>query len=198
LVSAGTFGVLAKTSITNTGTTVINGDIGVGAALTSITGFPPGNHSGTQSTAGGTTAPFNDATTAKAAIRLQTPITMDLTGLDLGSMGLAPGVYTFSTTAQLTGVLTLTGTGSPNDRWYFRIGTSLPTASRSRVVLASGALACNVFWDIDASATLGDRTWFQGTILAGTPITMTTLARSNGGLIALIGSVTLDTNIVNA
>lgn len=92
--------------------------------------------------------------------------------------------------------MTLAGTGSVSDAWYFQIGSTLITASDSIVVFTGGGLACNVYWQVGSSATLGTRTRFAGNILAAASVTMTTGAVSKGGVFALGAAVTLDTNIV--
>ncbi|PMD51081.1 uncharacterized protein K444DRAFT_647409 [Hyaloscypha bicolor E] len=193
LGSAATFGVLSSASVTNTGATVINGDLGT--VGTSITGFPPGVFTGTEITGTPATKPLNDAQTAYNV----------LTGLggatpligDLGGMTLAPGTYSYSSSAAVTGTLTLAGTGSSSDAWYFQIGSSLVMATGSSVVLTEGAQACDVFWQVGTSATLGTGSLCHGPILAGASVTLNTDAVSNGGVFGLTGSVTLDANTVN-
>lgn len=192
------FGVLAGSTVTNTGSTVINGNVGVSPG-TAITGFPPGV----------VTAPYtihqNDAVAAQAQSDLTTaynvlaarPTTVDLTGLDLGGRTLGPGVYNFNTSAQLTGILTLDGGGDPNAVFVFNIGSTLTTASASSVVLIGSAKAGNVFFRVGSSATLGTSTAFQGKILALTSITLNTSATIDcGAALARNGAVTLDTNVI--
>ena len=84
----------------------------------------------------------------------------DLTGQDLGGLTLVPGVYCFSTSAQLTGALTLNAGGDPNAVWVFQIGSTLTTASNSSVLLTNEGQQCNVFWQVGSSATLGTTTSF--------------------------------------
>lgn len=187
--------VLANSTITNTATaTAITGDLGLSPG-TSVTNFPPGTVSGTQH--------INDATAANEQIsalaaynNLQgRSFTSDLTGQNLGSVGtLGPGVYRFSSSAQLTGTLTLNG--GPNDVFIFQIGSTLTTASASSVVLTGGAVPGNVFFQVGSSATLGTTTAFQGIIIALASVTMNTLATINGKVIALTGAVTLDHNTI--
>ena len=98
------------------------------------------------------------------------PTTSDLTGKDLGGKNLTPGVYSFSSSAQLTGPLTLSGNGV----FIFKIGSTLTTASNSTVLLRNGAQACAVFWQVGSSATLGTATQFQGNLMALSSITMAT------------------------
>ena len=118
-------------------------------------------------------------------------------------MTLTPGTYTFDSSAQLTGTLTLDGQGSTNAVFIFQIGSTLTTASNSTVELINGAGACAVYWNVASSATLGTTTDFQGTIMAVTSITMNTGATIGvGGLgyggraLAMNGALTLDTNVI--
>jgi type VI secretion system secreted protein VgrG len=129
--------------------------------------------------------------------------TVNLTGTDLGGLTLTPGTYTFDSSAQLTGTLTLDGQDSTNATFIFQIGSTLTTASNSTVELINGAGSCAVFWQVASSATLGTTTDFQGTIMAMTSITMDTGATIGvGGLgfggraLAMNGALTLDTNII--
>ena len=190
LVTAGNFAVLAASTVTNTGPTVITGNLGLSPG-SSVTGFPPGIVTGTQHVADSTAATaqtdlvtaYNDAAGATS--------TSNLTGQDLGGKTLTPGVYTFSSSAQLTGTLTLSGNGV----FIFQIGSTLTTASASNVLLTNGAQACAVYWQIGSSATLGTGTQFQGNLMALTSITVTTGANIlTGRALARNGAVTLDTN----
>lgn len=200
LGNAAPFAVLAGSTVTNTGPTVISGNVGVspGAA---ITGFPPGTLSaGSVSHAGNATAANAKASlgTAYNDLAGQTS-TQNLTGQDLGLLApLVPGVYTFNAAAQLTGTLTLNGQGNASSVFIFQIGSTLTTASASSVVLTNGASACNVFWQVGSSATLGTTTNFAGNILAMASITLNNGARVAGRTLARTGAVTLDTNTVSA
>jgi Ice-binding-like len=186
------FTVLAGSTITNTGPTVITGNLGLDpGTASSVTGFPPGSVTGVQHTA--------DAVALQAKNDLKTaytdaataPTTSDLTGKNLGGKNLTPGVYTFSSSAQLTGSLTLSGNGV----FIFRIGSTLTTASNSVVLLRNGAQACAVYWQVGSSATLGSATQFQGNLMALTSITMVTGANIlKGRALARNGALTLDTN----
>jgi hypothetical protein len=108
---------------------------------------------------------------------------------------LVPGIYRYSSSAQLTGTLTLNGGGI----YIFQIGSTLTTASSSRVFLENGAQPCDIFWQVGSSATIGGSTAFVGTILANTSVTMVTAATLNGRAFAGVGTggagaVSLDTN----
>jgi type VI secretion system secreted protein VgrG len=195
LNSAQNFSVLGASTVTNIGDTVITGDLGVSSG-TSITGFPPGVLNGTvhQTDAVAGLAQI-DALSAYNAIKAISS-TQALTG-DLGGQTLAPGVYDFTSTAQLTNALTLDFTGNPTAQFIFRIGTALTTASNSIISLINGS-AANVFWEIGSSATLGSGTLFKGNILANQSITLDNGTILDGKAIALNGAVTMDTNTINS
>ena len=198
LGTAANFAVIGSSTITNTGNTVLNGNV----ALTpgsSITGFPPGVINGVKDidNPAATTA-HNDAQAAyNAAIGLQSPKPIDLSGKDLGGLTLVPGTYFFSSSAQLTGKLTLDGKGSANGMWTFQIGSTLTTATSASVVVINKARPCNAIWAVGSSATLGTSTNFDGTIIAVASITVNSGVTVNGGLFALNGAVTLIDDTVN-
>lgn len=137
------------------------------------------------------------AVTATSDSLASQALSQDLTGQDLGGKTLTPGVYGFSSSAQLTGTLTLNGQGNPNAVFIFEIGSTLTTASASSVLLSNGGQACNVFWRVGSSATLGTGTELKGNIIAVASITMTTGAKMSGRALARNGAVTLDTNSVS-
>jgi hypothetical protein len=193
LGTASSFGVLGASAVTNTGTSVINGNIGV-SPQTSITGFPPGVVNGTvhatDATASGAQA---DTTTAFNVAASLTPTT---TGLgDLVGRTLVPGVYRGGALS-LSGALTLDGGGDTSAVWVFQAASTLVTGSASHVILTNGANACNVFWEVGSSATLGSGSQFVGTILAADAITANTTATVTGRLLARSAAATLDTNTV--
>jgi ice-binding like protein len=198
LGSAQGFAVLGASTVTNAGPTVITGDLGVSPG-TAITGFPPGTVTGGTIHAGDATATAAQAAahTAYANLVAQ-PCGTNLTGKTLGTspgaVTLSPGVYCFNSSAQLTGTLTLDGSGV----YVFKTGTTLTTASKSSVVLAKGATAGNVFWQVGSSATLGTNTAFVGSILANISDTVTTGASVTGRVFALTGAVTLSENRIHA
>ncbi len=199
LGTAGNYAVLGGSTVTNTGPTVINGgNVGVSPG-SAITGFPPGSVAPPYTLHGADAEAEqaqNDLTVAyNAAVGL--PNTQDLTGQDLGGMTLLPGVYAFSTSAQLTGMLTLNNLGDPDAEFVFKIGSTLTTASNSSVVTINGGAdgGCGVIWQVGSSATLGTGTAFAGHILAQDSITLTTGASIlNGSALARTGAVTLDDN----
>lgn len=187
------FAVLAASAITNTGSSTINGDVGLSPnGSSSVTGFPPGTiNGGTHYADAVAVTAKNDLVTLYNDIANQTPF-VDKTGVDLGGQNLGPGTYHFSSSAQLTGPLTLSGFGT----YLFQIGSTLTTASASRVVLTNGAQACGVFWQVTSSATFGTTTSFQGTVVALQSITMNTGATLIGRALARNAAVTLDTNTI--
>jgi type VI secretion system secreted protein VgrG len=189
--------VLAGSTVTNTNTpTIVMGDLGVSPG-SAVTGFPPG-------TVIGGTIHAADAAAAQAQSDLtnlyntlaSTACNTDLTGQDLGGKTLTPGVYCFSTSAQLTGTLTLDAQGNPNAIFLFKIGSSLTTASGSSVLLINSASSCGVFWQVGSSATLGTGTSLAGNIVALTSITLNTGAGVTGRTLARNGAVTLDNSHV--
>jgi uncharacterized repeat protein (TIGR01451 family) len=197
LGTAQTFAVLGSSTVTNTGPTIITGDLGVDPG-TAVTGFPPGLVVGGTIHAADSVAlnAQNATTTAYNSLASQAR-TSTLTGEDLGGLTLVPGVYFFATSAQLTGKLTLNGGGDPSAVWVFQIGSTLTTASNSSVVVENGGQNCNVFWQVGSSATIGTGTTFIGNILANASITLTTNATLSGRALAQTAAVTLDSNTVS-
>jgi Ice-binding-like len=196
LGEAGSFAVLGGAGVTNTGATAVTGEVGV-APGTAITGFPPGVITGG-------TLHFNDAIAEAAQTDLTTAYnalagqacTTPLSGTDLGGLTLTPGVYCFTSSAQLTGTLTLDAQTNVNAVFVFQIGSTLTTATNAHVTVINGGSDCNVFWQVGSSETLGTGTAFVGNSFALTSITLTTGATADGSLLARTGAVTMDTNQV--
>ena len=201
LGAASSFAVLGASTVTNTGPSIITGDLGVSPG-SAVTGFPPGIVTGGTIHAGDAVAAqaHSDAVLAYAALAgLPCPTANNLTGKVLGTtpgaVTLAPGVYCFNSSAQLTGTLNLVG-GGP---WVFQIASTLTTASNSSV-LVNGHSDCNglnVFWQVGSSATLGTGTQFVGNILALASITLTTGVNLSGRALAQTGAVTMDNNTIS-
>ncbi|WP_172841986.1 ice-binding family protein [Bradyrhizobium lablabi] len=196
LLTAGSFGVLAGSTVTNTGSTVINGNVGVSPG-SAVTGFPPGIVNGVISVADAVAAQAQIDNISAYNVLAGKPITTNLTGQDLGGKTLIAGVYGFNTSAQLTGTLTLNGQGNPNSVFIINTGSTLTTASGSSISLINGAQGGNVFFRVGSSATLGTSTSFVGDILALTSITLNTSAKIIcGDALAQNGAVTLDSNTI--
>jgi hypothetical protein len=190
LGTSAAFAVLAGTpSITSTGATTIVGNVGIAPAA-AVTGFPPGTINGTTHAA--------DAVAVQAKSDLETAYT-DAAGRvstathgTLGGLTLVAGVYNAGgATLGLTGTLTLDGQGDPNAVWIFQATSDLVTASSSTVRVINRGQACNVFWQVTSSATLGSGSTFVGTIMALTSVTMANGVTVQGRALARNGEVTL-------
>ena len=197
LGTADSFAVLGGTTVTNTGPTVVSGDLGVSPG-SAVTGFPPGLvNNGAIHPADAVALQAQSALTTAYNDAAGRPCTSDISGTDLGTLVLTDGTYCFSSSAQLTGTLTLNGQDNPNAVFIFKVGSELTTAPASTVSLINGAQACNVYWQVGSSATLGTTTTFRGSILALTSIALQTGATIvEGRALARNGAVTLDTNTI--
>ena len=196
LGAATSFAVLGGSAVTNTGPSIVDGDLGVSPG-TAISGFPPGIVNGAMHAADAVALQAQtDVTTAYNSLAGQ-PCNTVLTGQDLGGLTLVPGVYCFSSSAGLTGQLTLDAQGNSAAVWIFQIGSTLTTASGSSVLVINGGNVCNVFWQVGSSATLGTGTTFVGNILALASITLATGTNVSGRALARTAAVTMDTNHVS-
>jgi hypothetical protein len=191
------FGVLGASAVSNTGPTVVDGDLGVYPG-TSITGFPPGIVNGT--IYDGDAVAMQAQSDALAAYNFFAGLSSNenLSGQDLGGLELTPGVYTFNSSAQLTGDLTINWEGLSNQTVVFQIGSTLTTASASMVIGINMGQNDNIYWNVGSSATLGTTTAFMGTVIAVASDTLNTGATDDcGRIIALNGAVTLDDNVID-
>jgi len=193
-----TFGVLAGSTVTNSGPTVVTGNLGVspGTAITGFTGIAPGGPgivTGTIDSANAVAAQAQNELTAAYNTAAGAAVTATKAG-DLGGQTLFPGVYMSTSTLGITGTLTLDAQGNANAQFIFQIASALTTATSSSVVLINGANAANVFWQIGSSATLGTSSTFAGDILAFSSISLGTGAVLNGRALARNGAVTLLSN----
>ena len=185
------FALLAGSTITNTGDSVINGDVGLHPG-TAVTGFPPGIVNGALH--------ITDAVAMQAKTDLTTAY-KDAAGRpfsasappDIGGRTLQAGVYRTGSVPSLglTGNLTLDAQGDPRAVFIFQVESTLVTATDSSVTLINGAQSCNVYWQVGSSATLGTRTAFRGNILALTSISLNNGVAVDGRLLARNGAVTL-------
>ena len=195
--AAATFGVFAATTITNTGATTVNGDLGVSPG-TVVTGFgAPPTVNGTVYTGsdGPAVQAHADIVTAYADAAGRTgavPVAAPLGGLTWG-----PGLYS-SVALVITGKVTLDAGGDPGAVFIFQSGSTLVTAAGSEVELVDGAQACNVFWQVGSSATLGASSFLDGTILAMTSITFGNDVTVDGRALVRDAAVTMDTDTVTA
>lgn len=196
LGSADSFAVLAGSTVTNTGGTVLSGNLGLYPG-TSTTGFLPGIvTTGTVYINNGVAMTAQSNALAALNYLAGLPSTQNLSGQDLGGLILLPGVYTYSSSAQLTGMLTVNFAGANNADVVVQVG-ALTTASASSVNVINQGTGDNLYFEVGSSATLSTGTMFQGDILANTSITLDTGASiSCGSALALNGAVTLDTNVI--
>jgi hypothetical protein len=216
LGTATPFAVLAGTAVTDIPTSSITGNVGLSpAAGTNYAGLTQAEVTGSIYSTDGTgpagnvnnpallTTAKNDLTTAYVAAAGQPPTsTFNAGDNQLGGQTLTAGVYAFghASTANITAAspLVLNGQGDPNSVFVFQASSDLITASNSVVQLENGAQACNVFWEVGSSATLGSSSTFVGTLMALTSATLNSAATVQGRILARNGAVSLDANTITA
>jgi Ice-binding-like len=190
------FVVLAGSTVTNTGLSIVNGDLGVSPG-SAVTGFGPGVLIGTQHAADTAAALAEAALTIAyndAAGRVLCPI--GVSG-NLGGQTLTPGLYKSTGSLEISsGDLVLDARGNPNAVFIFQMASTFVTTSGRQVILSGMAKAANIFWQVGTSATLGSTSVIHGTILADQSIMLMTGASLNGRALARIAAVTLDTNAI--
>ena len=218
LLTTDNFAVLGGSGISDTGSTYIVGDVGLsptgGTAITGLTcaevtgsiydtngGYTGGGGASTacrKIDPGLLTTAKSDLVTAYNDAAGRTTTSQIAT--ELGGTTLTDGTYDSADgTFELTGTVTLNGQGNANAVFIFKMASTLTTASSSRVVLTNGAQACNVYWQVGSSATLGTGTNLIGSVLALTSITDDGGSIISGRLLARNGAVTLNnTNVVVA
>jgi hypothetical protein len=194
LGAAAPYAILAGAGVTSSGPTIINGSLGTS---------PTGTLTGSPTVTGSTDLANPAAAAAKLALTAayndaagRTLNAISLPG-DLSGLTLAPGLYKNSTSVMLSaGNVTLDAQGNPNATWVFQMGSTLTTISGTQVVLAGGAKAANIFWQVGSSATLGTTSIFKGNILAAISISANTGAVVEGRLLTQTGAVSLLSNTV--
>jgi hypothetical protein len=191
LGTAASFGVMSGSTATSAGVSTVTGNVGVSPG-TSVTGFPPGViHGNLDAGDAAAAAAHTDVATAYADAAKRSPAA-PVTG-DLAGATLSPGVYAAGAamTIAVGGTLTLDAGGDPNGVFILQAGSTLGTGANSNVTLAGGTQACNVFWQVGSSATLGASSELAGTILASTSISIGDSVTVNGRALARDAAVTL-------
>jgi Ice-binding-like len=197
LGAAGHFRVLAGTTVTNTGATVVHGNVGVSPG-SAVTGFPPGKVTGkidkaNTAAANGQLALVTAYNNAMGRTHCPTSVAGNIGGKTLG-----PGLYKSTSSLSISsGDLTLTAHGHPGAVFIFQVQTKFTTTAGRKVILAGGAQASHIFWAVGSSATLGTTSVLYGTILAHKSISMATGAVLHGRALAHIGAVTFGASHVD-
>ena len=197
LRKAATFAVLSGAEVTNTGGTVITGDLGLSPG-TSVGGFPPGEINGTLR--------INDEIANQAKLDLTTAYndaagrsSKDMVSLsgNIGGLTLTPGLYKSTSSLEISsGDVTFDAKGDANAVFIIQIASSLTTTPGRKVILKGSASASNIFWQVSSSASFGTTSVFKGTIMALESITFDTGATLDGKALARNGAVTLDGNTI--
>ncbi len=197
MAGAANLAILAGSGITNTGATNITGDMGLSPG-TSIGGFPPGILVGTQH--------INDAIANQAKLDLTAAYNdaagrtcTDIVAIagNVGGLTFTPGLYKSTSSLELSsGDLTFDGKGNPNAVFIIQIASALTVTSDRKVILANGASAANIFWQVGTSATFGTTSVFKGTVMALQSISFNTGATLDGRALARNGAITMSGNTI--
>ena len=192
------FAVLSGSAIIGTGSNAITGDIGVSPG-TAVTGFPPGTLTGTIHAGDTAAAQAIVGFTAAYADAVSRAVGAVPVSGDLGGQTFTAGLYNSASSLVISsGNLTLDAKGDPNAVFIFQAASTLTTAAGRQIVLAGGAQAFNVFWQVGTAATLGSNSVFNGSILSNQTITLNAGVTVNGRLLALNGAVTLQSDVVTS
>jgi hypothetical protein len=200
LRSAANYVILAKNEISTVPASVITGDVGLSpAAETYMTGFSQTDATGYATSDQVTGFLYAADMAAPTAINLTTavedmltaytdaagrslPDELNLGAGEIGGQSLVPGLYKW--TSSVTIMSNVTVNGGANDTWIFQIDGDLSIGADFDVILAGGAQAKNIFWQVSGTVTLGTGAHFEGIVLTQTSITMNTGASINGRLLA--------------
>jgi hypothetical protein len=195
LASAELFTVLAATAVSNIGVSVVNGNVGTSPGTT-VTGFPPGLivNGAIDVTASQAETDASDAYLSLSGLSCCRDLSNAPT---LGSITVTPGVYCFSSNAQVNGPLILDGQGNANAVWVFKVGGTLSTGVGSLITVANAGLDCNVYWAVGGPASLGTTSTFVGNVLAVGAISAGTGTTVRGRLQSTSSSVSLDTTLAS-
>ena len=209
LGSAGSFSILSKSGITDVYRSEIVGDVGTspitGAALlltceevkgAIFTVDAAGPYPCAESRASDLTLAVShmEAAYVDAAGR-SSPDFIELGAGEIGGLTLEPGLYKWSSGVTISTDVTFSG--SADDVWILQIAGTMNEAVSTKVTLAGGALASNIFWQVAEATTIGSYAHFEGVILSKTMIAVNTGASVNGRLLAQT-AVTLQMNTITA